>query len=1023
MSRPVLVKPQVAAEATSQAVQQALRFIQGAELPPTGRPPQAELAQQFLGVHAVDATRVSFGLWAPGFEQGGLWYPQRDQLFLECLVPQKVPCLDTLVRGETVQTTWYRHRIPVSWVGDEGIALTVVEGLPLGTPTQLGPLYWWVFQPTGHPAQNTPFIFRDPLAQSTPFGVYAPAEAVDLTTLEATRADLSYFTSHVETRYPDGSYRAKPIGVTLEIHPETATEEGTIAALTARYRHIAQQVRQNLAQGLPMYDGLSLADKNLVGFDTLELTPEVPPVEREGNTCPTGEFFQIVAGDDQDDTITVALKKPDISNWGYDTPIIGTASVNPSILQTCRPFELIELIETLHTMPGRPIQISLDAVLGHADFQGALLLATPDTGHLNPMDEPVKYVHSAYFRGANMYGRDLNYSHPMVRAILLEMYRKKIQYGFDCVRVDGGQDFVAQVDPDTGYRIQDDAFIYEMVSTTQTINGITRRLDMNVEDGRPWPNDMNWLYNATYTEHILAHQLPYGDRVRQWGSLIFAHNVHGKFKWFQTKWDRFKDTFKDAQYWITGHSNHDNARYFYRLTMPTPGSAYQAGQSFEDYYNDQLGPDFQTAAHAALDNPALSALVLGFLPGSPMFFYNALMRAPWLFFRNTDDRYGVKVVADEGGRFLTWYVNEARYAQPSAFKRLKAMGFDTLRSLVAHPASGEQAWMDVLFELHELIKTDATICLALFDDPQDHGVYPTLDALQARLGALATPATAEARELVARLEASIAADPQESERKLTFALKFFDRTRFYHPNLKTDPVAQKLYFLSQLGREPQHRRLLALLLEEQALENSYDLAAWGTHPKLTLVAPRTMLNEEGVVPPERLKAFAHAFMADAKDLAMVPQYEAALDPAQVNFNLALREFRLANPWLILNPYNDVLKDFFNRKILANGAKNTGAFFSDKGDIVNANTVYYGWRTSIDNTRQVALVAVMEGKPLDRLALRDYLPPATAVGGDQPWQVVAASPRLQAQVGTHVGLDTLLRDVRNGDALVLTRQLG
>jgi len=201
------------------------------------------------------------------------------------------------------------------------------------------------------------------------------------------------------------------------------------------------------------------------------------------------------------------------------------------------------------------------------------------------------------------------------------------------------------------------------------------------------------------------------------------------------------------------------------------------------------------------------------------------------------------------------------------------------------------------------------------------------------------------------------------------------------------------------------------------------VAAWGAHPKLTLVAPRTMLNEEGIVPAERLKAFAHAFMADARDLAMVPQYEAALDPAQVNFNLALRAFRLANPWLILNPYNDVLKDFFNRKILANGAKNTGAFFSDKGDIVNANTVYYGWRTSIDNTCQVALVAVMEGKPLDRLALRDYLPPATAVGGDQPWQVVAASPRLQAQVGTHVGLDTLLRDVRNGDALVLTRQLG
>ncbi|WP_373531947.1 glucosylglycerol hydrolase [Vampirovibrio sp.] len=967
------------------------------------------IARNLLGSRKIGENQALFGFWIPGLQQAPL-NSQHPNFRLELFMPAQPLNLEQWPKGSCAERSFTKISLPMQACGD--YLLAAVDHLPIGSPQQEGAFYWVQYTPPN----GTPLILRDPLAQSLPFGVYAPAEVYDMAALLKNRTDLEYFKTHYRDCYEDGTMRAKDIGITLEIHPETATQEGTLAALTEHYQALAEKIRNNLAQGNDPYAGFTAAEQNWVAFDTVELTPEVPPVERESESSPSGEFFKITAPGEN--TITVTLKKPDISNWGYDTPIIGTGAVNPSILRSGRPHEFLALVETLHNMPHRPIQISLDAVLGHADFQGAKLLETPEQPAVLP--NQLKYVHSAYFRGANMYGRDLNYGHAVVRAILLEMYRRKINFGFDCVRVDGGQDFVKTIDPVTDFRVQDDDFIREMVTQKQEItdaegNSLTRRLDMNVEDGRPWPNDMNWLYNATYTEHILKHALPDNDRVKQWGSLIFAHNVHGKFKWFQNKWDRFKDTFKDGQDWITGHSNHDNARYYYRLVSPKPGRLFQSGHHFDDFYNDQLGPDLPAAAHTALDNPALSALVLGFLPGSPMFFVNALFRTPWLFFRNTDDRYGVKVVADEGSRFLTWYVNEDLYNQPESFKPLKALGFQRLSQLIQLLGQdhAKPAFMDVLFNLHETIKTDPTMVLYLFDDPAELGGFVDVEALKNHAHALRHPASAEAKAWVETLQGALAQDPIEADRKLSFTAKFITRTLAHQTEAPESLITQKLLYLQSLYEQNQ-TDLLALLLEDAAQRNGYDISAWGQHPELVAVTPAELLTN-GVIPPPTLKAFAMAFMEGAKELCLLSRYSDQQDSAQTAFNLALRRFRQENTWLAKNPVNDLTLDFFNRKILPNGAKNTGAFFSDQGDVVNANTLYYGWRTSPDQSKQVFLLANMEGKPLARLALADFLP------NTETWQVIASSPGL-GELPESINHEFVLENVRNGQAILLERSL-
>jgi hypothetical protein len=59
-----------------------------------------------------------------------------------------------------------------------------------------------------------------------------------------------------------------------------------------------------------------------------------------------------------------------------------------------------------------------------------------------------------------------------------------------------------------------------------------------------------------------------------------------------------------------------------------------------------------------------------------MDFLNAMARGSWGFIRNQDDRYGVKVVAEEAIS-LKWQVDSYSYSRSGAFRRLKEMGFTT----------------------------------------------------------------------------------------------------------------------------------------------------------------------------------------------------------------------------------------------------------------------------------------------------------------------------------------------------------
>jgi hypothetical protein len=44
---------------------------------------------------------------------------------------------------------------------------------------------------------------------------------------------------------------------------------------------------------------------------------------------------------------------PDTTNWGYDVVIAGMAAVNPVLLETGRPDELVDLAAVLHNFPGK----------------------------------------------------------------------------------------------------------------------------------------------------------------------------------------------------------------------------------------------------------------------------------------------------------------------------------------------------------------------------------------------------------------------------------------------------------------------------------------------------------------------------------------------------------------------------------------------------------------------------------------------------------------------------------------------
>jgi hypothetical protein len=87
--------------------------------------------------------------------------------------------------------------------------------------------------------------------------------------------------------------------------------------------------------------------------------------------------------------------------------------------------------------------------------------------------------------------------------------------------------------------------------------------------------------------------------------------------------------------------------------------------------------------------------------------------------RNTDDRYGVKVVSEEAGGFLDWQIIPETYEWPNIFPRLKAMGFTKLGELRQFVKGLYDAIEDTDYDLEEV----AHLCEAfIVADPESEAV-------------------------------------------------------------------------------------------------------------------------------------------------------------------------------------------------------------------------------------------------------------------------------------------------------------
>ncbi|MDJ0715825.1 MAG: glucosylglycerol hydrolase [Prochloraceae cyanobacterium] len=583
------------------------------------------------------ARRLGAHYRADGLTEIGFWTPkliaevmhERD-IYLEVLTPLEE--IDWQAPEQMIR--FKRDRLHLKQQGE--YIWGVVEGMQAGDRTNAGSFYWLRYIDQA----DTLRAIRDVVPYSLPYGVFAPAELYDMDSLQADRKDLDYF-KRTGTRDRENIPRvgqpqnilqlSEPHNI-LQLHVGTATKEGTLAGLTKLYQKIAEKI--------VMSQPLTPAEQNYVGYDAIQLLPTEPTIEFRDEYSPESEFFCFVG--EEEDIVEIELNKPHTQDWGYDVPILGSSTTNPALLSSLRPDEVVDFLATLHNFPTGPIQVIYDLVYGHADNQTELILSRQ------------------FLKGPNMYGQDLNHQLPIIRATLLEMQRRKINTGADGIRIDGGQDF-RFFNPLSGKVEQDDAYLLAMSNVVQEIGGYKRLLFTIFEDGRPWPEE-GWEEKSRYRELIELMPESY-----QWGPLIFAHNTPALKGFWTRKWRRVCEVMYQGDRWITGCGNHDTVRR---------GNQIELNQAID--WN--LGKTLPEVLHNAYDNPAVTLWVYGFSPGLPMDFINALMHAPWMFFRNTDERYGVKVVSEEIG-FLHWNVSPELYKKPHAFKRIKSLGFKQLKQL------------------------------------------------------------------------------------------------------------------------------------------------------------------------------------------------------------------------------------------------------------------------------------------------------------------------------------------------------
>ncbi|MEO0869126.1 MAG: glucosylglycerol hydrolase, partial [Cyanobacteria bacterium J06642_11] len=576
------------------------------------------------------------------------------------------PVADIDFRSAEQTVTFERSHIPLVKQGE--FVWGVIEGMRPGRRDRSGCFYWLRYIDQ----DGRLHIIRDPLAYSMPYGIFAPAELYNMRLLQRQRADRDYF-QRTGSRYSDTDIpRLEAPTNILQVHVKTASPQGTLEGLTEIY----QRISDKLSAG----EDLTPDEAVYAGYDAIQLLPIVPTIEYRREDAHSDYAFFALLNEPTEKapetdasvvslpkTTQAILRKPDTQNWGYDVPILGSGTTNPNILGSLRPDEVIDFIATLHTFSAGPIQLIYDLVYGHADNQ-ALEVMTPQ-----------------FFKGPNMYGQDLNHQLPQVRAILLEMQRRKINTGADGIRVDGGQDF-RFFNPLTDRVEQDDAYLLAMSDVVQEING-TRRLMFTIfEDGRPWPQE-GWEEISRYRE--LIEQKPESF---QWGPLIFAHNTPSLKGFWDRKWRRVGEVIYQGDRWITGCGNHDTVRRGTQVKTDQP-------------INWNLGKTLPDVLHKAYNKPSTQLWVCGFSPGLPMDFINANVGAPWGFFRNTDEQYGVKVVSEEIS-FLDWQIEPEMYDLPEVYPQLKHMGFRDFQQLKNFSQTLQEAMATTDYNLQEV----ATIC-------------------------------------------------------------------------------------------------------------------------------------------------------------------------------------------------------------------------------------------------------------------------------------------------------------------------
>ncbi|MCH8553408.1 MAG: hypothetical protein LAT62_15830 [Natronospirillum sp.] len=575
-------------------------------------------AQQIVrrfGAHFSADGDCYLGFWAPEVPAE---HQRVEDLCLEIITP--LAEVDFTQEQQSFKARV--EHLPV--LRDDDYCWAVISGMQAGSRNQCGSFYWLKFRD----AEGQWQVVRDPFAHSLPFGASSPAEAYDMTALHEGRVDQTYLEQVKGREEPDGLVtQLGPVNI-LQLHPGTSTAEGTLAGLTRLYKRLAKKVEKG--------EPLTPAERAYLEYDAVQLMPLEPTIEFE-----SGDGFWSMKAD-QKGNAQVSVQAPAMTNWGYDVMSLGSPAVAATVTASKRPEELVDLIATLHTFPGQPIRVIFDIVYGHTDNQ------------------TVAYMNDTWFAGANMYGRNLNYRHPVVRAGLLEMQRRKSNFGIDGLRVDGAQDFKIW-DPVAEQLYHDDEYLMAMSDLPVEVGPARYRPWMIFEDGRPWPRD-DWQLSSTYRE--VTRQQP---DVVQWGPLTFAHNTPFLFSFWVSKWWRLREIAEVGSHWITGCANHDTLR---RGTQVDPTEAI----------NTYLGDTLPDIFRKAYNNPASHMLDYAMLPGIPMEFINGSLEAPWSFMRNIDDRYGVKVMAEEA-YFTYWAVTEEDFGRRQHFKRLKKRGFRNLSTL------------------------------------------------------------------------------------------------------------------------------------------------------------------------------------------------------------------------------------------------------------------------------------------------------------------------------------------------------